>query len=103
MLRVITVARKPMAKQTLPKNIQHYGTGGLNIEGTRLPTEDNLDGGAYAARATDRYDGYDNWRFRRGLLGKFEQPRGRWPSNVVLQGGVGGPLSKFVFCIDSEE
>jgi site-specific DNA-methyltransferase (adenine-specific) len=57
----------------------------LNIDGARIPTSESLNGGAYAEGGQDRYDGYENWRFKRnGDAGVFHQPEGRWPANFVL-------------------
>lgn len=80
----IIIAQKPF-KGTYVKNLLEWGTGALNIDGSRLATSDNLNGGAYAKEGDDRYDGYENWRYKRlGGAGEFAQPDGRWPANVVL-------------------
>mgnify|MGYP001000701609 FL=1 len=95
------LARKP-AKNVLP----------LNIDECRVATSDNLNGGAYAQNGTERYDGAENWRFKRtgrsalpgderegaslGMLApgqttgrEFVQPSGRWPANLVLSHAEG--------------
>ena len=80
----IVVARKPLIG-TVAANVQAHGTGALNIDGTRLVTTDNLNGGAYAKEGSERHDGAENWRFKRGgEAGSFKQPPGRWPPNVLL-------------------
>lgn len=88
-MRVITLARKPLARGgSVADNVLAHGTGGLNIEASRIQTEDNLDGGAYAENASDRPCDYKDWRFKRGdkgNAGDYEQPSGRWPSNVILE------------------
>jgi DNA modification methylase len=38
----IVLARKPLPG-TVAQNVQQYGTGGLNIDATRIPTDDNLN------------------------------------------------------------
>lgn len=43
----IVIARKPL-EGTVAANIMKYGTGAINIDGCRVPTEDNLNGGAYS-------------------------------------------------------
>jgi hypothetical protein len=43
----IIIARKPL-EGTVAANVLKYGTGGINIDGCRVGTEDNLSGGAYA-------------------------------------------------------
>lgn len=80
----IVVARKPLVG-TVAANVLEYGTGALNIDGSRLATTDNLNGGAYAKEGSERHDGTENWRFKRGgEAGAFQQPPGRWPPNVLL-------------------
>jgi len=82
-LEPITVARKPF-KGTVTNNVLKYGTGGINIDGCRVETEDNLNGGAYA----------DNKNKVGGIYGKldyektkeFKQPQGRFPANLIHDG-----------------
>ena len=83
----ITVARKPLIG-TVAANVLAHGTGGLNIDASRISTGDNLNGGAYAEDASDRPDGSQSWRYKRGdkgNSGEFQQPEGRWPANLILQ------------------
>jgi hypothetical protein len=85
-MKVITVARKPL-EGTVAKNALEHGTGGLNIDRSRLGTSESLDGGAYSENASDRPD-YEDWRFKRGdkgNAGEFVQPSGRWPANLILE------------------
>jgi len=90
----IVVARKPLVS-TVAENVLKHGTGAINIDGCRVATGDNLNGGAYSGgvRPTSAM----------GLTGEaggtssileagggrlppeaFKQPEGRWPSNLVL-------------------
>lgn len=87
---VVTVARKPLTGGTVASNTLEHGTGALNIDASRISTKDNLNGGAYSVEGSERHDGAENWRYKRGdqggLAGKeFQQPTGRWPSNLILQ------------------
>lgn len=80
----IVVARKPLVG-TVAANVLKYGTGALNIDGCRISTTDNLNGGAYAKQGTERHDGAENWRYKRdGGAGEYQQPEGRWPANVIF-------------------
>lgn len=80
----IVLARKP-PEGTVAQNVQKWGTGGVNIDGCRLETRDDLNGGAYAIDGSSRHDGTENWRYKRdGGAGDFVQPVGRWPANVCL-------------------
>jgi len=83
---VITVARKPIPKGVVD-NVVQWGTGTLNIETSRIQTEDNLNGGGY----TPRKQG-NAWAETKGMNsegrcaeGSFIQPSGRWPSNAILE------------------
>jgi DNA modification methylase len=76
----VIVARKPI-EGTVANNVLKWGTGGLNIDGSRIGTTDNLNGGAYAAEGKERNDG---WGMQRGEAGEYQQPSGRWPANIIL-------------------
>jgi len=72
----IIMARKPLVG-TVAENVEQFGTGALNIEGCRIPTDDNLNGGGYSKN------------FKGSLFlaygGKldYKQPTGRFPANIV--------------------
>jgi site-specific DNA-methyltransferase (adenine-specific) len=87
----IVLARKPLLIGTVAANVLEHGTGALNINGCRIGTAENLNGGAYSPerrekggewQSADRAGGKGSG-FRPGA-GEFEQPSGRWPANVVL-------------------
>jgi site-specific DNA-methyltransferase (adenine-specific) len=86
----VIVARKPLIG-TVAANVLAHGTGAINIDGCRITTADNLNGGAYSGeeRKRDNYSASDAnaeaslTRLRRGV-GEFKQPQGRWPANVIL-------------------
>ena len=85
-MKIIHVARKPLAETSVALNCTKVGAGALNISASRVSTSDNLNGGAYAQDGSERWDGAENWRFKReGGAGEFVQPTGRWPSNLILQ------------------
>lgn len=88
-MELICMARKPFAS-TVAANVLRHGCGAINVDACRIETDDNLNGGAYAKNPTER----DNWvnktrpgdenSWRRGGAGEYTQPKGRWPSNVLL-------------------
>jgi site-specific DNA-methyltransferase (adenine-specific) len=80
----IIVAMKPL-DGTFAQNALKWGVAGLNIDGCRIPTKDNLNGGGYSNGESKGMwtPGKDGGGFRR-LPGEFVQPPGRWPANVVL-------------------
>jgi len=74
------LARKPLTGP-IANNVLQWGTGALNIDGCRIETADNLNGGAYAKHETKRND---EWRMQRGKAGEYKQPLGRFPANLVF-------------------
>jgi site-specific DNA-methyltransferase (adenine-specific) len=75
------LARKPLCG-TVADNVMTWGVGGLNIDGTRVGTEDNLNGGGYSTNSE---------LIKNEIFGKYKkmhngfmQPSGRWPANVIL-------------------
>lgn len=83
-MKVIHVARKPLTATVAETAIAH-GTGGINIDKSRLGTTQSLNGGAYAEAGAPRANP-DEWRFKRdGGAGEYQQPSGRWPANLILQ------------------
>ena len=81
----IVVARKPLSEKTVLANAEKWGTGGLNIEATRVPySEDNpmptMTGGITTMpMGWDRQDENDDSR-------KPGSPAGRWPANLIHDG-----------------
>ena len=73
-----TLVRKP-PEGTVAANCLKHGVGGLNIDGTRIPTDDRVGGGANATSGfVSGYDRGDGWT--PGHDG------GRWPANVIHDG-----------------
>lgn len=75
-----TLARKLLSEKTVAANVLKWGTGGINIDGCRVATEDNRDrigggtkggNGCYGNSAT--YDSVSN-------------PQGRFPANLIHDG-----------------
>jgi len=107
-LEPITVARKPLVG-TVAANVLAHGTGALNIDGCRVPTDENLNGGAYAKNPTARDalwgdEAGNSWV--RGGAGEFVQPPGRWPANLIHDGSDEvvacfpdtGSAARFFYC-----
>ena len=97
----ICFARKPLIG-TVATNIALHGTGAINIDGCRVPTEEQLSVGAGVipmrhdpevprgrsgeASAAKRYqnDGATNFAATPGPRGGDE--KGRWPANIIHDG-----------------
>lgn len=95
----ICMARKALIS-TVEANWLNHGTGGLNIDGCRVETADDLNGGAYSA---ERKPSESEWVKNGGTIhsstGKdYMQPSGRWPANLIHDGSeevlAGFPESK---------
>ncbi|EPS1221656.1 DNA-methyltransferase [Burkholderia cenocepacia] len=94
----ICVARKPLVG-TVEANVLEHGTGALNIDACRVPTDDKLGGGAEKA-TTSNQKGNEGWarpwmsdeeartahaeRVRRNVV--KAEALGRWPANVIHDG-----------------
>ena len=83
----LCLARKPLGEKTIAANVLEWGTGGMNIGGCRVETEDDLSGVAYAKDGKKREqmwgeDAGNSWRRDKGL--EYQQPKGRFPADVIL-------------------
>lgn len=90
----IVLCRKPLSEPTVAANVLRWGVGAINIDGCRIGTNDNLNGGAYAV-AGDRVglsgdirSGAAAGMFRPGKTvgGDYVAPAGRWPANLTHDG-----------------
>lgn len=82
-LEPITVARKPLIG-TVAQNVLEHGTGAINVDGCRVATDDNLNGGAYSNGSKDLGAASS---YATGVnAGEFVQPSGRWPANLIHDG-----------------
>jgi site-specific DNA-methyltransferase (adenine-specific) len=91
----IVMARKPF-KGTVVNNVLEWGTGGINIDESRVTTEENLNGGGY----TPRKNG-NAWAETKGMNSEghcasepFKQPSGRFPANIILDEEAGKILDE---------
>ena len=80
----VVVARKPLGGRTVAENVLLHGTGGLNIDGTRIGTEQIVSrGGRSSSVIGDEREGASL-----GMYGAHPPLNtihsGRWPSNVML-------------------
>lgn len=82
----ICLARKPLEKGlSIHKNYLKFGTGGINIDACRVPTDEVLTG---SGGAPLKYAGANARPFHETAvpLGINQHPNGRWPANVLLDG-----------------
>ena len=74
----VVVARKPLGEKTVAANVLAHGTGALNIDATRIGTEDAL-GRPYGGDN----EVYGKYSMERGTR-TGDELTGRWPANVAL-------------------
>ncbi|MDA1277886.1 MAG: site-specific DNA-methyltransferase, partial [Verrucomicrobia bacterium] len=81
----ILVCRKPL-EGTVAANVLKWGVGGLNIDGCRVGTDENLNGGRHSPNA----NGDDGNAYMAGInkpsKEPYKQPTGRWPANLIHDG-----------------
>ena len=79
----IVLARKPLEKGlNIAQNVIKWRTGGINIDGCRINTSDNLNGGSYGNSEREN-DSFFKGKKPAGA-GDFIQPEGRFPSNLIM-------------------
>lgn len=94
----IIIARKPLIG-TVADNVLTHGTGGINVDGCRIPSDEQhrqkcasvvgLDSrrnnNTYSAHEAPRTDSYS--------------PLGRWPANVLHDGALDDePFARYFYC-----
>jgi len=88
----IVVARKPLIG-TIVENVLEHGTGGLNIDGCRVETDEKIVSGGQgvtgrpAPHSADERIGQALGMFQQGTKNTFVQnPKGRFPANFIHDG-----------------
>jgi len=91
----ITVARKPF-DTTVAENVLTHGTGGLNIDGCRVATEDTV--GASGRWGFTGDNGWNANSVESRTQNTYQHNKGRWPANLIHDGSeevvAGFPESK---------
>lgn len=77
----IVVARKPLIG-TVAANVLEYGTGGLNIDGTRIAHDSSVNLEAVQRQSSDNPIQFGG--AKPGDVVQMYKPGGRWPANVIL-------------------
>lgn len=78
-----TLARKPLSEKTVAENVLKYGTGGINIDGCRISTDEvitNHSRGAEAAISKGKYGDSEAQETHQ----TNGQQLGRFPANLVF-------------------
>lgn len=95
---IIAIVRKPLT-QNVCENIALHNTGGINIDGIRISTEDgkppyeykNGAGGVYShdyQKNSSKAKEWNNFSTKEDNLPIVGNSLGRWPANVLLSESV---------------
>jgi transcriptional regulator with XRE-family HTH domain len=95
----IVMARKPLSESSIAENVLKHGTGGINIDGSRIATDDNLNGGGYGGNnvgvATYALsDGRKTLPTNKLTKDDYTQPEGRFPANIIFDEEAGQLLDE---------
>jgi site-specific DNA-methyltransferase (adenine-specific) len=82
----VVVARKPLSG-TVAGNVLVWGTGGLNIDGCRVGTDENT--GRPPGRVPT-----EGWGLAKRTETSEAHASGRWPANIVLDGAAAAALDQ---------
>ncbi len=81
----IVMAQKPLSEDTIAENVLRHSVGAINIDGCRLPTEDDTQR-KVGDRQTGTYDEvggmFEKGEYEGMKAGGHEG--GRWPTNLML-------------------
>jgi len=103
----IVLARKPLSEKTIAENVLKWGTGGINIDGCRIPAGENelkptVRGAGVHKIGNERLTGWNRDEYD-GTYTPNEA--GRFPANVILDEEAGRMLdeqqkgaSRFFYC-----
>ena len=108
----IVLARKPLSEKTIAENVMKWGTGGLNIDGCRIPAGENelkstVRGTGIHKTGNERLTGWN----RDDYDGTYTpNEAGRFPANVILDEEAGRMLdeqqegaSRFFYCVKASK
>jgi hypothetical protein len=90
----IVMARKPFKGSTID-NVLEHGTGALNIDATRIPTDETLCGSG-KKNADGTYTRHKGKDFGQGMMPvvEYNGSQGRYPSNVIMDAEAGAILDE---------
>lgn len=87
---VICLAMKPLSEKNFAENVMRWGTGGLNIDGTRIGHNDPVK---LTKRTTKNYI-YGKHDISNKDIMASANPEGRYPANFIISEDVAPVLDK---------
>jgi site-specific DNA-methyltransferase (adenine-specific) len=103
----IVMGRKPISEKTIAENVLEWGTGGINIDGCRIETDEEL--GRFQIDGNGPLSpkhGFNNNSMSNGDKFIEGNPNGRFPANIIFDEEAGkildeqieGGASRFFYC-----
>lgn len=97
----IILIRKPLSG-TVAQNTLEHGTGGLNIDGCRVPLKEG-ESTFVQPRSKEGVKGSGGWKNTSATTGSMNRDcdKGRWPANVIVDHDAGqllGEAQRFFYC-----
>jgi len=89
----IVVARKPISEKTIADNVLKWGTGGINIYGCRIPTDETITNHSRSTESSKSKGKYGDSRAQETHQTQG-QKLGRFPANVILDEEAGKMLDE---------
>jgi site-specific DNA-methyltransferase (adenine-specific) len=96
----IVMARKPF-KGSVAKNVLEHGTGGINIDGSRI--EGDSDAKTRVRKAGSEFGQNSGWNDHKNVDTIYDPSQGRYPANVMHDGSevmqdVFSDKSRYFYC-----
>jgi site-specific DNA-methyltransferase (adenine-specific) len=87
----IVMARKPLSEKSVAENVLRWGTGGLNIDDSRIGTEE-----VSIHHAGSSNSGTLNWNSgdKKDSSKDYYTTQGRWPANIIFDEEAGQVLDQ---------
>ena len=92
----IVMARKPLSEKSIAENVLKHGTGGINIDGSRIGTDDTRSKASLTALGQN--SGWNAHNNKEVIAGS---ECGRFPANIIFDEEAGqllGESSRFFYC-----
>ena len=80
----ICLARKPLSEKSIAENVLKWNTGGINIDGCRIATEDKLQKLIHQEGCTERTLYVPDKRQNGKKIEHIDSGLGRFPANLLL-------------------
>lgn len=90
----IVVARKPLSEKTNAENVLKWGTGGINIDESRIGSDGGTKRSHQGEYPKNEDGSQDRTNWARTGHNKIELNEGRWPANIILDEEAGKVLDE---------